>query len=362
MCLQGQNQTVEDEDADESDYRRSEGGSIKSEPLIDTNDRELSVESTNDKSRPSSSFNDLEAFSQYSSGVSPSKNVLEKPKDLKLDTCSDRRNRSLIRSAGGRRSFDKPQMGARSFTKRSNTVDEVDDSKMGSRSSKTLPATPTSGTSSDFGQDSNTSHPFYRRFYSHCMILPLRKKKKETAKKFAEDKNPDIVIDTSPQKSQNLWQQADGSGENVDSQSKEDELPKISIKIEEYEDSPKMLPVIDDLLAEIMENVTLMELDMKEEEKRLSIHSFMESNASGDRSYEVNTDYSEEIDVTVEIDSTITSHKEVNKGSNGTTVEISDSIDDLSDSDVLVSTDGSTLIRSNSRVGSLISKFEKKTC
>lgn len=238
MCLQVQSPNVEGEADKDFLHKRCEIASIKSEPLIDGSfsDKDSSFEANSDRGRSSSSFNDIEAASQESLDYIICDNRHEK-NNIKLT--AEEQNKNLLRNGGGRRSFDKPRRTAKSLAKRSNTLDDVDDyTNKYSRSSKTLPATPTSGVTG-LGQDSNASHPFYRRFYSHCMILPMMKRKRQTAKKCIEHKNSDTIIDTDPQSTAAVCQHEDNVV-NVNTELKEVLTARASIKrYEEIEDSPQ---------------------------------------------------------------------------------------------------------------------------
>lgn len=363
MCLQVQSPNAEDENYIDFGSKWSERDSIKSEPLIDNNFSEIKSSSgVTERGITSSSYSDIEEAGHQSLDSITCDSLNEKKKNLKLD--NDKKNKNLIRNIGGRRSFDRPQRMARILTKRSNTLDDVDSSSsIFSRSSKTLPASPTSGdTGSE--QDSNVSHPFYRRFYSHCMILPMRKRKKETDKKFNECKTPNVVIDTSPQSTAVLWQNEEGSSNNVNEDFKEVHASAASPKKEEeLNDSPRKLPVIDDLLAEIMENVTLMELDMEEGEKRLSFHNLVEEGICKDPDNEHGVTHNPEtLSATRILNKSLTDIKDASRNGGGTAADHSDSWDGRDNpefKDTLAHTNGIKISRSSSRVGSLISKFEQ---
>lgn len=361
MCLQVQSPNAEEENDVDSGSKWTERDSIKSEPLIDNDFSEIKSSSDleTERGKTSSSYSNIEEAGHHSLDFITCDSSNEKKKNLKLD---DKKNRNLIRNIGGRRSFDRPQRMAKILTKRSNTLDDVDSSSIFSRSSKTLPASPTSEISGS-EQDSNVSHPFYRKFYSHCMILPMRKRKKEMDKKFVEYKSPNIVIDTSPQSTAVIWQNEEGCSNDVNGDSQEVHATAVPTKSEEEpNDSPRKLPVIDDLLAEIMENVTLMELDMKEDEKQLSFHSPVEDGLcpepGDDHSVTHNTETQSGIRIQKE------SLRDIGDSSRneGATADQSDSWvgKDSSDfTDITAHTSGIKISRSSSRVGSLISKFEQ---
>ncbi|KAK3868190.1 hypothetical protein Pcinc_026410 [Petrolisthes cinctipes] len=268
MCLQVQSPTAEEEERMYSqqavnEHVKKEKDSVKSEPLLD---HSCSERDSNTELGKTSSFNGIECFKNNSLDTIMDDDVSEKKKSMKLPT--DKKNMSFMRSTGGRRSFDKPERPSKLVKPRSSTLEDIINSNdMSARSSKTLPATPTSGTCTS-SQDNATSHPFYRRFYSHCMVLPLRRKKKEGPKKPIEAAVGTTVIDKSPQRSAELW---DGDTNQVERTSDTKvSKPSTIEKEEEFEDSPKKLPVIDDLLAEIMESVTLMDIDLKENEDKLA--------------------------------------------------------------------------------------------
>lgn len=183
-------------------------------------------------------------------------------------------DRSLIRSCGGRRSFDKPQSRSRLAAKRSNTLDDMDDARQAARSSRTLPAKP----STVGGTNSGSNSPFYRRFYSHCMVLPNKKRKKGKNKTTGNTESPsrkkkEEVSQSSDAVSEEERRASEGEVTKRETDKVEESAPKSSpakrsIKEpeEEPDDSPKRFPVIDGFLAEIMESVTLMEKSMTEDE------------------------------------------------------------------------------------------------
>ncbi|KAK8728529.1 hypothetical protein OTU49_008998 [Cherax quadricarinatus] len=367
MCLQIQSPNVEGEDEKDCGYKRCELASIKSEPLIDGSfsDKESNFEVISEKGRSSSSFNDIKVASNESLDFVAGDSVPEKRKNLKLT--NDKQN--LLRNGGGRRSFDRPQRTAKSLARRSNTLEDIDDSNNKfSRSSKTLPATPVSGVSGS-GQDSNASHPFYRRFYSHCMILPMMKRRKETTKKFTEHKNA-AIVNTSPQSTGIAWQNGEEKGENVNIEFTEISSVITSTKREvEIDDSPRKLPVIDDLLAEIMENVTLMELEVKEDEEKLeSVHNTLDESiiCSEDCGFSSTCIHSTETQPTVRVHSEGTVDTGATRGNDevaGTTqthnIDSWEGVFDSSFIQNLNPSDETRCPRPISRVESLISKFEQ---
>lgn len=262
MCLQVQSPTTEEED--DSSYKKSERDSVKSEPLLDSgySDKESSVGVGIEGDRNSTSFHDVEAASFHSLDILNGDKKGDAEERDKLD------NLNLIRRSGGRRSFDKPEKSSK--PKRSNTLGDPADSKaILYKTTKTLPAT--HGLNELVHE--HASHPFYKKFYSHCVILPMRKKKKETAKKSVEDEAVSLVASA---------KEEEISPSDVKKPEGEEETPKEEEKKEEVE-SPKKLPVIEDLLAEILENVSLMEKDIKDdEEKRLSLVDFLDGRSEFD--------------------------------------------------------------------------------
>lgn len=267
MCLQVQSPNADDEERMYSQqavnqHGKEEKDSVKSEPLLDQSCNKR--DSSNELAK-TSSFNGIESLKNNVETVTDD-SITEKKKSMKLPT--DKKNKSFMRSTGGRRSFDKPERPSKLVKPRSSTLEDIINSNdMCARSSKTLPATPTSGTCTT-SQDHTNSQSFYRRFYSHCMVLPMRKKKKEGSKKPLDGAVAITVIDKSPQRSAKLWDHDTSQVERT-SDAKVSKPTTIE-KEEEFEDSPKKLPVIDDLLAEIMESVTLMDIDLKENEDKLA--------------------------------------------------------------------------------------------
>ncbi|KAK7073952.1 hypothetical protein SK128_018199 [Halocaridina rubra] len=265
LCMQVQSPSLDDEYYLDCVEKKGEKDSVKSEPLIDGSYRDLesSIDTGHNGNHTSSSFPEAEAASYKSLDIDRENTIANKKNETSGSHSEIKGNLSLMRNICGRRSFDRPQR-LKNPPKRSHTLEESGNSTViQARSSKTLPATPTSNDPKTIS-DSGTSHPFYKRFYSHCMILPMRKKKKENSKNLTSLKGLDIVVDTSQR----------GANDIVNLNSElVPERPVID-KISESEsfDSPKKLPVIDDLLAEIMENVTIMEQEMEEDElKRRSI-------------------------------------------------------------------------------------------
>lgn len=263
MCLQAQSPNKDDDDDD----LESSSEVIKSEPHLDQ-----CPSGTHKGAAPpwadTSSLGDVHTRHSLDSVAG---DVEDKRRSLNIEV----ENRSLIRSSGGRRSFDKPQSRARLTTKRSNTLEDMDDSRHApSRSSKTLPAKTTAAAGREVAPNSS---PFYRRFYSHCMILPAKRRKRAKNKSrdnmedsssqgkeepavagggTAEQRENDIVTEGERKESK----EAAGGGKDKTGQS-EGEAVKG-----DFDDSPKRLPVVDGFLAEIMESVTLMEKEMTEDE------------------------------------------------------------------------------------------------
>lgn len=350
MCMQVQSPSFDDEYFKGCSYKKSEGDSVKSEPLIDNqySDLESSLETGLNGSQTSSSFPDAEAMSYQSLDIDR-ENLIAKKKNPNMETDS-KVNVNLIRGIGGRRSFDKPQR-PKNLPKRSNTLDD-DGNGVGvcARSSKTLPATPTSSTPKS-EQNPSTSHPFYRRFYSHCMILPMKKKKKESAKKPANLKGPDIIIDTSSLCQNNEVGSRDLDGEGVASKG------NARITEKEQTDSPKKIPVIDDLLAEIMENVNIMEHEMEDVEiKRNSVifskQELLDSDCELRNNSSINTD-------NVSIVTGESGVAALDDGATNDSLDPSDWSGAASSSHSPTPTNGTGIVRSNSRISSLISKFEQ---
>lgn len=262
MCLQVQSPTTEEED--DSSYKKSERDSVKSEPLLDSgySDKESSLGVGIEGDRNSTSFHDVEAASFHSL------DILNGDKKQDAEERDKLENLNLIRRSGGRRSFDKPEKASK--PKRSNTLGDPADSKaILYKTTKTLPAT--HGLNELVHE--HASHPFYKKFYSHCVILPMRKKKKETAKKSMEDEAVSLVASAKEEET---------TSSDVKKPEGEEDKPNEEEKKEEVE-SPKKLPVIEDLLAEILENVSLMEKDIKDdEEKRLSLVDFLDGRSEFD--------------------------------------------------------------------------------
>ncbi|XP_064086910.1 uncharacterized protein LOC135201691 [Macrobrachium nipponense] len=353
MCMQVQSPSFDDEYYKECSYKKDEKDSVKSEPLIDNNhsDFETSLEIGLNGSRTSSSFPEAEAAS-YRSLDLDREPVISKKKNSNAEADS-KVGMSLIRSFGGRRSFDKPQR-PNNFPKKCGPPEEAEcGNGLVSRTSKTLPATPTSN-APKMGADSASSHPFYRRFYSHCMVLPTRKKKKDHAKKNGDVKGPDILLDTAP-----ICQIEEVESRDLDSESIFAKGKSCSIQVEEPSDSPKKIPVVDDLLLEILENVNIVEHEIDDKEMKRKSIIYAGSLDPFDCS-----EFRNKSSLSTDDASTAT-------GESGIVV-----IDDGATNDSLEASDWSGapsltysptrggfqgITRSNSRISSLISKFEQGT-
>lgn len=254
MCLQAQSPNKDDDDDLESSSEV-----IKSDSHLDQ-----CPDGTHKGNPPP--WADTSSLGDVDTRQCQDGDVEDKRRSLNIEV----ENRSLIRSCGGRRSFDKPQSRARLTTKRSNTLEDMDDSRhAASRSSKTLPAKPTAP-GKETTTSSSSSSPFYRRFYSHCMILPAKRRKRG-----AKNKNRDNLEDSSSQgreeqsaasRESTAGEENGGGGEAV-AKGGENKVDEGKATAESSpDDSPKRFPVIDGFLAEIMESVTLMEKEMTEDE------------------------------------------------------------------------------------------------
>ncbi|XP_042871666.1 uncharacterized protein LOC122252993 isoform X1 [Penaeus japonicus] len=375
MCLQVQSPTTEEED--DSSYKKSEKDSVKSEPLLDSgySDKESSVGMGIEGDRNSTSFHDVEAASFHSLDILNGEKKEDAEERDKLE------NLNLIRRSGGRRSFDKPEKPTK--PKRSNTLGDPADSKaILYKTTKTLPAT--HGLNELVHE--HASHPFYKKFYSHCVILPMRKKKKETTKKSFEAEAVSLVASAKEEEESSgdvKKPEEEGGGGGEEEKPKEEEKKEV--------ESPQKLPVIDDLLAEILENVSLMEKDMKDdEEKRLSLIDFLDGRSEFDFDGSDSQSGTESAEKTPTDASAAAAaavgEEEVAEGAVGpsqftrdmsiptclissdTTEEMftADSttpdfewIDDNTQSLSPVSSGAESIKRSNSRVSSLISRFER---
>ncbi|XP_045116017.1 RNA-binding protein 25-like [Portunus trituberculatus] len=289
MCLQAQSPNKDDDDDD----LESSSEVIKSEPHLD----QCPSGSHKGAAPPWGDTSSLGDVHTRHSLDSMAGDVEDKRRSLNIEV----ENRSLIRSSGGRRSFDKPQSRARLTTKRSNTLEDMDDSRHAvSRSSKTLPAKPTSAAAAGREAAPNTS-PFYRRFYSHCMILPAKRRKR------AKNKNRDNMEDSSSQGKEEpglagggtVAQRDNDAGTGGEKEESEEAgkagegegqaVSPLADFEDDFDDSPKRLPVMDGFLAEIMESVTLIEKEMTEDEAEND-----DEGSGGEAAAQDNTDEDEE--------------------------------------------------------------------
>lgn len=294
MCLQAQSPNNEDDDLPSSCE------AIKCETQLDQCSRDSTA-----------SWADTSSLG--TEGTQHSLDSVTGAEDKRRSLNIEVEDRSLIRSCGGRRSFDKPQSRSRLGAKRSNTLDDMDEARQAARSSRTLPAKTSTG-----GTNSGSNSPFYRRFYSHCMVLPNKKRKKGKNKSTGNTESPsrkkkEEVSQSSDAVSEEERRASEGDVTKGETGKAEESSPKSSpakrsIKEpdEETDDSPKRFPVIDGFLAEIMESVTLMEKGMTEDEA--------EDDDEGEEGYNSDPGVAEEAEVKVDGEDRRSSLELLNEG------------------------------------------------